>query len=149
MAKSIFAAPHRQHLLERIARLRPDSPRNFGKMTPAQMICHLEDAVHCATGRTPARFKQTFMANRLVRFLIIYVIPWPKGKAKTVMEMQATKPGDFEADKKRLQAALVEAAERGAGAPWATHPAFGDLSGREYGALIYRHFDFHLKQFNV
>ena len=149
MARTIFDPEARQRLLERIAKVRPDSRRNFGKMSPDEMICHLEDSLHCATGRTPTKAKQSFLSTRFMRFLIIYVIPWPKGKAQTVKEMQATRPGDFEADKKRLQECLLATAERGLHSPWARHPAFGDLSGREYGALIYRHFDYHLKQFSA
>jgi hypothetical protein len=149
MARSIFDAPARDALLARIERLRPDSPRTFGKMTPDQMMCHLEDSISCAVGRTPTRVKTSFMSSRFMRWLIIYVIPWPKGKAETVREMQLTKPGDFETDRERLKAALREAASRGTTASWAVHPAFGNLTGKDYGTLIYRHFDHHLKQFSV
>jgi hypothetical protein len=29
------------------------------------------------------------------------------------------------------------------------HPAFGRLSGRAWGALVYRHMDHHLRQFGL
>jgi hypothetical protein len=149
MPKTIFDVATRNSLRARIATLRPDSPRKFGKMNPAQMMCHLEDSISCATGRTPTKAKKSAMSSRFLRWLIIYVIPWPKGKAETVPEMMLTQPGEFERDKQRLVSALDEAAQRGASTSWATHPAFGDLTGRDYGTLIYRHFDHHLKQFSV
>jgi hypothetical protein len=149
VARSIFDAAARDRLLARLAQLRPDSPRQWGKMTPNEMVCHLEDALRCATGEQPTRPKQTFMSNRFLRWLIIHVIPWPKGKAQTVREMQLTRPAEFNADRERLQNSLRSAASRGATAPWAVHPAFGDLRGPAYGVLIYRHFDHHLRQFGV
>lgn len=149
MAQSIFDAPTKQYIIDRINRLRPDSPRKFGKMEPNQMLCHMEDAMLCANGSRATRVKNTFMANPLVRWLIIYVIPWPKGKAETVPEMKVTQPTEFEADRKRLVALVNETSARGPKANWAVHPAFGKLTGRDYGVLIYRHFDHHLRQFGV
>lgn len=34
-------------------------------------------------------------------------------------------------------------------ASWADHPAFGDINGKDYGVLLYRHFDHHLRQFGA
>jgi hypothetical protein len=149
MARTIFDATARRVLLDRLERLRPESQRRWGKMTPNQMMCHLEDSLRCATGITPAHQRKTVMSNRILRWIIIYLLPWPKGKAQTVKEMLVTQPGEFEADRGRLKAMLEQAGSRGAGATWAAHPAFGDLSGRDYGALIYRHFEHHLRQFGV
>jgi hypothetical protein len=118
-------------------------------MTANQMICHLEDSMRCATGITPTQPRKTLMSNRILRWIIIYVLPWPKGKAKTVKEMLATKPGEFDADRRRLLSMLDEAGRRGTGASWAAHPAFGNLTGRDYGTLIHRHVDYHLRQFGV
>ena len=61
-------------------------------MTPSTMVCHLIDSIDVATGKAPARIRKSFMASRLMRWLIIYVVPWPKGKAKTVPEMLKTQP---------------------------------------------------------
>jgi hypothetical protein len=149
MARTIFDATSRQQLLDRVARLRPDSARRWGRMTPNEMMCHLEDSVRVATGEAPAKSRPSFMSNPVLRTLIIHYVPWPKGRAKTVPEMQATQPSEFEADRQRLQAWLSKAGERGAAARWATHPAFGKMSGRDYGVLIYRHVDYHLRQFGV
>lgn len=149
MPKTIFEATSRARLIERIGRLRPDSPRGWGTMTAARMMCHLEDSLRCATALTPAKQRKTLMANRVVRWLIIYLMPWPKGRARTVKEMLATTPGEFEADRRRLVQLLETAAAQTAGGTWAPHPAFGNLAGRDYGVLIHRHFDYHLRQFGV
>lgn len=149
MPKTIFKQNDLQALDSRLARLTPASARRFGKMTPAQMICHMKDALEIAMGVAPARAKKSFMSNPLLRRLIIYYVPWPKGKAETLPEFLATKPADWHADLERLRALLRSASQRGPAAHWAPHPAFGDLSGQDYGVLIYRHFDHHLGQFSV
>jgi hypothetical protein len=149
MARSIFDDTSRQRLLERLAHLRPDSQRRWGKMTPSEMLCHLEDSLRCATGETPTRFRPSFMSNRLLRWVIIHLVPWPKGKAQTVREMLQTRPAEFTADRNRLGSSLREVGARGASANWAVHPAFGDLRGDDYGVLIYRHFDHHFRQFGI
>ena len=149
MPKTIFDATSRRSLLYRISHVRPDIQRRWGTMTPNQMICHLEDSLRCATGVTPTTPRKTIMSNRLFRWIIIHVLPWPKGKAKTVKEMLATTPGEFEDDRRRLQEMLEKAASLTANGGWSPHPAFGDLSGRDYGVLIHRHVDYHLRQFGV
>jgi hypothetical protein len=149
LAKTIFDATSRQQLLDRLARLRPDSARRWGRMTPNEMMCHLEDSMRVATGESQARARESFLSNPLMRRLVIYHMPWPKGKAQTVPEMLATRPSEFEADRKRLSDWVRKAGERGPNAAWAPHPAFGKMSGRDYGVLIYRHVDYHLRQFGV
>lgn len=149
MAKSIFDDAARQQLLARLARLQPTSARRFGKMTPSQMVCHLADSMRCAVGETPTRAHKTFLSSPVMRWLILYVMPWPKGKVETAREMQLTQPGEFEADRQQLADMLTRTAQRGPQAAWAVHPAFGAMSGRDYGVLIHRHCDHHFRQFGI
>lgn len=149
MARTIFDPTSRNQLLDRLTHLRPDSARRWGRMTPNEMMCHLEDSMRVATGESTARPRKSMMSNPLLRTLIVHYIPWPKGKAQTVPEMLATRPSEFEADRQRLSEWLRKAGERGPNAAWAVHPAFGKMSGRDYGVLIYRHVDYHLRQFGV
>jgi hypothetical protein len=149
MARSIFKQKDRQEIDSRLAALNPAAPALFGKMNAARMICHMTDALEVATGAKPARAKKTFLSNPILRRVVIYYLPWPKGKAETVPEMLITKPSDWDADLARLRDLLHAAAARGASAHWAVHPAFGAISGKDYGTLIYRHFDHHLRQFGV
>ena len=149
MGKTIFRERDRQELHDRFARLTPSSQRRWGKMNAAQMICHLQDSLAVATGAVPAKRKRTRLAHPVLRFLAIYVLPWPKGKVRTAPEMLVTQPADWDADVNRLRDALDSAAALGPTGRWAPHPAFGDLPGRHYGRLIYRHCSYHLSQFGV
>jgi hypothetical protein len=149
MPKTIFDATSRQQILDRISRLRADTPPQFGKMTPSEMLCHMQDALKVGTGEVPTRPLKTFLRNPFIRRLVIYYMPWPKGKVQTVPEMLATRPAEFESDRARLKDLVLTTAARGPNAAWAVHPAFGAISGKDYGVLLYRHFDHHLRQFGV
>jgi hypothetical protein len=113
------------------------------------MICHLIDALEIALGIVPTVPKRSWLPKKLVRWLVIYVVPWPKGKAKTVPEMLRTQPSGWDADLARLRSLLRQAAQRGPEGQWSPDPAFGKLSGRDYGFFLFKHFDHHLGQFGV
>ena len=149
MARTIFAAADRDALLERMNRLTPDARPQWGTFTATRMVCHLSDSVRVCVGEMPADFKNGPLATPLVRWLLAYVIPFPKGKAKTAPEMLTTQPSNWQEDLARARDLLRAAGERGAEGQWARHPAFGDISGTLHGVFIYKHFDHHLRQFGV
>ena len=149
MAKTIFDAASRDELLGRLDRLRPDATPQWGKFTAPRMICHLSDSLRVVSGEVAAEFKRTPLANPIVRWLLAYVIPFPKDRAQTAPEMLMTQPSDWHADVATVREQLHAAARRGPHGQWARHPAFGDVSGTLYGVFIYKHFDHHLRQFGV
>lgn len=149
MARTIFNAADLDLLLARIDRLAPDAPARWGSMTAPGMICHLSDSVRVSTGEISAASKGRALANPVMRWLMAYVVPFPKARAKTAPEMLTTRPSDWQADLADLRAQLRTAADRGPTAEWAPHPAFGAVSGKMYGVLIHKHFDHHLRQFGV
>ncbi|NOT48045.1 MAG: hypothetical protein HOP17_09910, partial [Acidobacteria bacterium] len=53
MMKTIFDANTHSELIDRIDRLGPDTERQWGKMTPSQMMEHTARALEMATGRKP------------------------------------------------------------------------------------------------
>ncbi|HVH54796.1 MAG TPA: DUF1569 domain-containing protein [Vicinamibacterales bacterium] len=149
MTKTIFDPVHRDELVERLNRLTPDAKAQWGKMTAARMLCHLSDSLRVASGEIPAKFHRGPLANPIVRWLMAYVVPFPRGKAETAPEMLVTKPADWYADLSTARELLRVAAQRGPDGQWARHPAFGDMSGALNGVFIYKHVDHHLRQFGV
>jgi hypothetical protein len=149
VAKSIFVTAERDALLERMDRLTPDAQPRWGRLTAPRMICHLADSLRVGLGEVPARSTNGPLANPVVRWLLAYVVPFPKGKAETAPEMLATQPHDWQADLSAARELLRAAAERGPDGPWARHPAFGDIPGKMCGVFIHKHFDHHLRQFGV
>jgi hypothetical protein len=59
-------------------------------------------------------------------------------------------PCDFAAERSRLLALIDRFVQRGAAAAGnATHAFFGRMSGEEWGRLMYKHIDHHLRQFGA
>ena len=149
MARTIFDARQRDDLLERLDRLTPDATARWGRMTAQRMVCHLSDSLRVGLGEMPAEFKGGHLANPIARWLLAYVIPFPRGRAETAPEMLSTQPSVWAVDLASARAYLRAAAERGPKGRWARHPAFGDVSGELYGVFIHKHFDHHLRQFGL
>ena len=147
--KTLFDPAAREAMLARLDRLTPDARPRWGKMNAGRMVCHLIDSVRAALGEMECRQRKSFMSNPVVRWLIIDVIPWPKGKAQTAPEFLSTQPAELEADRAELRRLVESFARRGPAGPWAPHPSFGALSGAQYGRLVHRHFDHHFRQFGV
>jgi hypothetical protein len=149
VARTIFDSADRDVLLARLDRLMPDATARWGTMTAHRMLCHLSDSIQVGLGEMPAEFKTGPFANPVARWLLAYVVPFPKGKAQTAPEMLTTQPTDWPSDLAAVRGQLTAAAERGSNGKWARHPAFGDVSGRMYGVFIHKHVDHHLRQFGV
>ena len=145
MPQTIFDPAARQALLGRLDRLSPEASARWGKFTAPLMVSHLIAAVRMALGEIPVKPRDTIMSFPPIRYLIIYVIPWPKG-TPTAPEMLSRVPESWASDMAVLKALIERAAANQAG-PWQRHPAFGTLSPKDWGALIHRHVAHHLTQF--
>ena len=148
---TIFHPESARTIQGRIDRLTPDARATWGRMNAGQMVCHLTDACKVALGDTPTTLKPGILSNRFVRWLIISVFPLPRGKAPTSREFQLTHPADWEADRQKLREYFERLLIKGrdSQAKWSVHPTFGAMGTAQYGKLIYKHMDHHLRQFGV
>ena len=148
--KTLFSPADREEILARIAQLSPECTREWGKMNPAQMLCHCSIALEVGTGDRP--MKQKFIGKLLMPFIRSSVFG---AKAKPFGKNGPTDPTfvvsdarDFAAERTRLVTLIHRLASRGEAAAAAeTHPFFGRLTGQEWGELMYKHIDHHLRQF--
>jgi hypothetical protein len=148
MTKSIFEAGTRAELQQRLARLAPDRAPLWGRMNAPRMVVHLSDAVKLAFGELPAVPMTTPLGLPGIKQLVIYVLPWPKG-APTAPELLARAPAAWNGEVVMLSALIERFATRQAGGKWPPHPAFGKMTGRAWGVLVYRHCDHHFSQFGI
>lgn len=78
---------------QRIASLTPQCGRQWGKMTPHQMLCHLNDAFKMASGARPPKRIDNIFSRSVIRFVALHTsMTWPKG-AKTVPEADQLQTG--------------------------------------------------------
>ncbi len=139
-----------QGLVERLGAVRPDSPRQWGTLTAAEMLCHLGDATASVMSRAgsapgPSRPIMKWIALRSP-------LSWPKGlKTPERVDPKAggTKPSDFEADRRRAIDGLRTFAAAPAESLAPGHGAFGRMTLRDWHRWAYRHTDHHLRQFGL
>jgi len=141
----------KNELLQRLANLRSDSARVWGKMTAAQMVCHLNDSYRLVSGEKSASSVENFLTRTEEKWLALELpIPWSRG-LNTMPEMDqlvgGTPPGDFEADRRELACRTESFAGKPASLATARHPFFGRMSGEEWLRWGYLHADHHLRQF--
>lgn len=146
--KSILERGARADLVERLGRLSPDRKPAWGRMDAPQMVCHVSDAFRMALGDLAVRPRKLVLRYPLIKQLIIYVVPFPKG-APTAPELRARVPAEWGGEIETLRLLVDRFAERSMDDEWPAHPAFGRLSGRAWGALAYKHADHHFRQFGI
>ncbi|WP_260738041.1 DUF1569 domain-containing protein [Tunturiibacter lichenicola] len=149
--KNLFEAETVDEVKERMARLRPDSAHQWGKMNAAQAM------EHCARGMELA------LGDRRPPRLLIGRILGPMIKRKAFADGEPmrrnspTVPGLAVSDDRELgkeQARLCGLIDRfaAAGPKGCTshpHSFFGRLTPDEWSAWMYKHLDHHLRQFGV
>ena len=143
----------RQRMVQRIALLRPDTPRQWGKMTAGQMVCHLNDSFQAAMGRKLVSPASGMLQRTVVKWGALYVpLRWPQGvPTRPEVEQGAggTAPGDFGRDRATLIASLERFCDPNRASPWQPHPIFGGMTDRQWLRWGYLHTDHHLRQFGV
>ncbi len=144
--RSLFAPDVRAGVIDRIRRLTPESPRQWGTLTPGIALAHVADELRQAFGEIPVRSPRRALSYWPLNYLAIHVIPWPKGKGKAAREF-ATPPSSWDADRATLVGLVERFAAADPTARWPASSVFGALSGRDWGVLCYKHLDHHLRQF--
>ena len=148
--KSLFDPAVFQQTVSRIDALQPSAPRQWGKMTPAQMLEHSARALDMACGKGPQ--KQVWL-GKLISWMArkSYVGEKPFSKnGPTGPEFIVRDEPDFEKTKTRLLNVMREFQSIGeTGCDGNVHAFFGRLSGAEWGVTQYKHLDHHLRQFGA
>jgi Protein of unknown function (DUF1569) len=134
----------------RIQRLDPNARAKWGRMTAPQMICHLNDAFRCCTGEKYASPATGILQRTFIKWVALRTpLKWPPG-VPTRPEIEqgrgGTPPADWESDRAELLALMSAFADR---RTFGVHPAFGQMSQRDWLIWGYRHVDHHLRQFGV
>ena len=150
--KSLADDRCKAEILRRLENVRPDSSRHWGRMSPHQMVCHLNDSFRMAIGERRVSDASGPLQRTIVKWIALFVpVPWPKTittRPEVDQEIGGTCPGDFAADIAELRALVERVASRSV--TWATtHPIFGRMSSSAWLRWSYLHMDHHLRQFGA
>jgi len=146
---SLFDPKVRASILDRISRLAAERQPLWGRFTAPEMVCHVSAGLRQGLGELDAGQPRGPFTRFPMNWLVIHVLPWPRGKGKSPREFLATRPTTWAADVNQLQDLVKRFAARGAGAEWPPSRVFGRISGRSWGVLQHKHLDHHLRQFGV
>ena len=149
--RNLYEAARVEEVKTRIAQLRPDSQRQWGKMTAAQALAHCSGAMEMAMG--DVRPQGMFLGGIIGRVIkpMVFKDEEPLRKnSPTIKELAITDDRDLGKERERLCGLIDRFAAAGPkGCTTHPHSFFGRLTPEEWSALMYKHLDHHLRQFGV
>lgn len=151
--KTLANKEDRAEIVRRLGTISPESHRQWGKMTVAEMVCHLSDAFRVALGDKSAQPVSNWFARSVMKWVALKSsLPWPHG-VSTVPECEAgaggTSPSGLEKDLDELRELFERFSRQPRATAFAAHPIFGVMSDAEWLRWGYLHTDHHLRQFNA
>lgn len=149
MANSILQPAALQQIEQRLAALQETSARLWGTMTIAEMCWHCRQQLEFVLQPTGTKVLNTMFRYQPFTWLAIYAVPWPKeSPTAPSLDVKKAKPevGTLPEEKAKLTDALQAVLQKGH--IEATHPLFGKLGRKDWGRLIWKHLDHHLRQFS-
>ena len=144
--KTLWQPDSVQELKDRMARLQPDTPRLWGKMTPAQAMAHCTIGMELACGdRRPPRMLIGRLIGGLIKPKAFQPSEPMRRNSPTIPGFQVADDRDLAAECARLSRMIDRFANAGpGGCTDHPHSFFGRLTPDEY-----KHIDHHLQQFGL
>jgi hypothetical protein len=148
--QTLFDPQTHQDIVRRVAALKPDSVRQWGKMSPAQMLEHNSRALEMAIGKDP---RPQVLIGKLISWTVrkqfLGEKPFSKNGPTGPWLVVKDEP-DFAAVQAKATTLLREFHELGErGCDGHVHGFFGRMTGAEWGVIQFKHFDHHLRQFGA
>lgn len=139
-------------LIQRIEQLEESKAPLWGKMNATQMLAHCSTALKMAFGDVPVKIRFSPWKAGIARLIFVDLFPFPKN-SPTAPELHPGKKmkasRDFLSEREELIRQLRRMLAAAPDHTFAPHPLFRHMSRDQYGKLIYKHLDHHLRQFGV
>jgi Protein of unknown function (DUF1569) len=149
--KHLFNPAVANELKARLQTLRPDSPRQWGRMTPAQALAHCSASIEMALGdfHPPRKFIGRLLGP-LIKPLALRDDEPMRKNSPTIDEIVVQDDRDLAIETSRLRHLIDRFATTGPSS-CTTHPHsfFGPLTPDQWSILMYKHLDHHLRQFGA
>jgi uncharacterized protein DUF1569 len=148
LMKTLLDTANRQEILRRLEQIPADRRPLWGTMNAAQMAGHITDPVRSALGELQTVPKKSMMQNPMMRYVFIYWMPFPKG-LPTAPEFVHSGQDDLSKNVSEFKSAVERFVARASRGPLLPHVVFNDISNKDWGVLMYKHTDYHLRQFGA
>ena len=149
--KNLFDPARVSEIKERLSRLSPNSPRQWGKMNASQAVAHCVAGSELPLGeRLPPRVLLGRVLGWIIKPLALKDDKPMRPNSPTVPGLVMDGDHDFELERERLYKKIDRFAAAGPqGCTSHPHSFFGKLTPEEWAILMYKHLDHHLRQFGV
>lgn len=149
--KTLYQAATIVEVKERLARLGPESERLWGKMTAPQAMAHCAAGMEWAVGDTkPPRMFVGRIMGTIVKPMVLRDAEPMRRNSPTSKDLIVQDDRDLATETERLRGLIERFAAAGPqGCTRHPHSFFGPLTPEEWGILMYKHLDHHLRQFGV
>jgi len=146
--QSLFDSAAQKAISDRLSALPATAVRQWGKMDAAQMLAHCSAALEVGTGDRP---RQQALIGKIfgpfVRSSLLGDKPFGKN-SPTDPTFIVTDGRDFAREKDRLIGLVGRFCAGGASeAGKHIHSFLGRISGDQWGVMMHKHLDHHLRQF--
>ncbi len=149
--KNLYDAANAEELKARVARLRPDNERQWGKMNPAQALAHCAAGLEWAVGDTiPPRMFLGRIMGQMVKPMVFRNDEPMRRNSPTAKSLVVADERELSTERERV-CGLIDRFAAGGPEGCTTHPHsfFGRLTPQEWATLMYKHLDHHLRQFGA
>jgi hypothetical protein len=149
--RNLFEESKAKEVKVRLAQLRPDSQRLWGKMNAAQAVAHCAAGLELALGeRTPPRLLIGRIIGPFVKPKVVGNDEPLRRNSPTVEGLVVQDERNLATERERLSVMIDRFVSAGPnGCTDHPHSFFGRLTPQEWAILTYKHLDHHLRQFGV
>ena len=149
--QSLFEPARVEEVKRRLSELQPDSRRQWGKMSLAQMLAHCSLGLEMAAGEIlPPRALIGRILGPIVKPIALREEEPMRRNSPTARELVIDGERSFEDERKRLSGLIDRFAAAGpSGCTSHPHAFFGSLTPDEWAVMMYKHLDHHLRQFGA
>lgn len=148
---NLFDATTAERVKARLRALRPDSPRQWGTMTAPQAVAHCVESMKTAVDDVrPKRMLAGYVFGPVIRRLALGNAEPMRRNSPTSPDLVIRDDRDLDAERDRL-VVLIDRFVAGGPESCTKHPHtfFGRLTPEQWGELMYKHLDHHLRQFGA
>jgi hypothetical protein len=136
-------------IVNRISKLTPDSPAQWGKMNVSQMLAHCQAPMRVVFGEaTVKRGLIGMLFGGIAKKKMVNFDPFSKG-LPTDPTFIVNRPVNFNEEKGKLIVMVERFHDHPEQIQDSKHPFFGKMTREEWDTLGWKHLDHHLRQFGV
>jgi hypothetical protein len=148
--KSLFEESVYNEVIDRLAKLKSETPRQWGKMDATLMVKHCNLVLSSSLGTAPRkRALMSYLFRKMAKKQYVYKSIYKKN-GYTAPAFIVTSANELNSERTSLIQSIDQFRKAGEKAyENRLHAFFGRLTAEEWGMLQYNHLNHHLTQFGL